>query len=123
MPVYDLGGYDVHVVPWQTSWPVSIFYKQQGVEVKINPESHWWCLWLCSTTEEIDHVDLRAELTSALVPNAVIDASCDECGDLTARSEPSWGYSAPWVYLRADFAGSIRVEGGSYSFKGQFLYS
>jgi len=123
MPVFQLGGREVHVEPWTTWWPLSIINKQQGVEVKVNPDRHWWCLWICETTDEVDSIQCRAELTSTFAANATIDGQCSSCGDLIVKSQSTWGVSAPWLYARADFSGVVRISGQGYSFEGQFLYT
>jgi hypothetical protein len=123
VPVFQLGGKDVHVEPWKTSWPLSYFYKQQGVEVKVNPDSHWWCLWLCDTTDDVDRISCSARLLAVLEGDATIDGMCSSCGDLTVKSGASWGFSPPWVYQRADFEGAVEIDGRTYGFNGQFLYT
>jgi hypothetical protein len=123
MPVFELGGKEVHVEPWSTWWPLSIFYKQQGVEVKISPDRHWWCLWLCETTDDVERIGCEARLSGALAPDATLEGECSSCGDLTLRSAASWGVSAPWLYQRADFSGSITVDRNSYPFRGSVLYT
>jgi len=51
MTVFNIAGRDVHLDTYKTSWPWSVVWKQQGVEIQVNPETHWWCAWLCTTTE------------------------------------------------------------------------
>ena len=123
MTQFQLGGHDVQVEPWTTWWPASIFNKQQGVEVKVDPERHWWCLWICQSTTDVDKIECAAELSSAIAQPAQISSSCTSCGDLVIRSASSWGYSAPWLYQRADFSASVTIEGQGYSVKGELLYS
>jgi hypothetical protein len=123
MPVFQLGGKDVHVEAWKTSWPASIFYKRQGVEVKIDPSSHWWCLWLCDSTDSVDRISCTAELRAVLEGDATVEGTCSSCGDLTVKSGASWGVSAPWLYQRADFQGTVVVDGATYAFKGDVLYT
>jgi len=31
------------------------------------------------------------------------------------------GFSAPWLYQRADFEGAVVIDGPTYGFKGQVL--
>jgi hypothetical protein len=122
MPVFSLGGKDVHVDAWKTWWPLSVVYKQQGVEVQVNPERHWWCLWFCQTTEDVDAIECAAVLVSTFDENAEIANSCGRCGDLVVRSAATLGYSAPWLYARADFAGAVDVDGSRLEFKGSLQY-
>jgi hypothetical protein len=51
MTVFNIAGRDVQVDTYKTWWPLSVVWKQQGVEIQVNPETHWWCAWLCTTTE------------------------------------------------------------------------
>ena len=123
MAVFQLGGKEVQVDPWKTSWPWSYVKKQQGVEVKVNPSSHWWCLWLCDSTDDVDAITCTARLTSALEEGTTIEGKCSSCGDLTVKSGASWGFSAPWLYQGAEFTGTVEIDAKVYGFEGQLLYS
>jgi hypothetical protein len=122
MAVFNLGGKDVHVNAWQTPWPLSVVYKQQGIEVTVNPERHWWCLWLCQTTDDVDVIDCAADLISTFAANSGIASKCENCGDLVLRSAATVGFSAPWLYDRADFSGGITFDGSRFEFKGSLHY-
>ncbi len=37
MTVFNIAGRDVHVDTYKTSWPWSVVWKQQGVEIQVNP--------------------------------------------------------------------------------------
>ena len=91
--------------------------------MKVDPERHWWCLWICQSTTDVEKIECAAELSSAIAPPAQISSSCTRCGDLVIRSASSWGYSAPWLYQRADFSVSVTIGGQGYSVKGELLYS
>ena len=62
MTVFNIAGRQVHVNPYKTPWPVSIIFKQQGVEIQVNPQRHWWCLWLCTTTGDADAIECTIQL-------------------------------------------------------------
>src|SRR5207244_13412794 len=121
--VCELGRKEVHVQPAQASWPLSIVYKQQAVEVQISPERHWWCLWLCTSTDDVDKISCTAQLRAVLEGDATIEGECSSCGDLTNSSNASWGVSAPWLYQRADFSGAVVISGKGYPFEGSVLYT
>jgi len=85
MAVFQLGGKNIQVDTYQTSWPVSIFYKRQGVKVQVNPDSHWWCLWLCSSTDDVDQLGCSIVLHSSLVPDTEAKDSCTSCARSRGR--------------------------------------
>src|SRR4029450_8323100 len=88
MAVFNLGGTDVHVNAWQTPWPLSVVYKQQGIEVTVNPERHWWCLWLCQTTDDVDVIDCAADLISTFATNSESRASARTAGTSSCDLQP-----------------------------------
>jgi len=119
MPVFNVLGKTISVTPSSTFWPLSVIYKRQGVEVKVNPERHWWCLWICTSTDDVDAIQCTVSLVSVLEDQTVtVKSSCSSCGDLTVEGDASWGYSAPWEFQRADFEGTITVNGNHGAFQG-----
>ena len=66
MSVFKIAGRDIHVNTYRTPWPASILFKQQGVEVQVNPQRHWWCLWLCTTTDNAKRLEFEITLESAV---------------------------------------------------------
>ena len=122
MTVFHLGGKDIQVDTAQTSWPVNIFYKRQGVRVRVNPDSHWWCLWLCSSTDKIQAIGCSIVLHSRLVADATTKGSCTNCGDLTVEGAATWGVSAPWAYGSVDFEGTVKIEGQTWPLQGSLVF-
>ena len=123
MAVFQLGGKSIQVDPYKTSWPASIFYKRQGVQVQVNPDSHWWCLWLCSSTDNVNQIGCGIALHSSLVQDADAKGSCTNCGDLTVEGPAAWGVSGPWPYGSVDYSGTVQIDGSTYAFKGSLVYS
>jgi hypothetical protein len=122
MAVFQLGGKDIQVDTYKTSWPLNIFYKRQGVEVQVNPDSHWWCLWLCSSTDDVDQIACTIELHSSLTPDVGAKDSCSNCGDLTVEGPSSWGVSGPWPFASVSFTGTVTIDGSAYGFEGSLNY-
>jgi hypothetical protein len=79
--------------------------EQQGIEIRVNPQTHWWCLWLCTTTDNADMIECTIKLESAIVPGVTAKKSCTNCGDLTIKSDGSAGFSAPWEFQSVEFKG------------------
>ncbi len=123
MAVFQLGGKNIQVDTYQTSWPASIFYKRQGVKIQVNPDSHWWCLWLCSSTDDIDEIGCTIVLHSSLEQDTEAKDSCTSCGDLTVEGPATWGYSPPWPYGTVDYNGTVRIDGTTYPFEGSLVFS
>jgi hypothetical protein len=123
MAVFQLGGKNIQVDPYKTSWPASIFYKRQGVQIQVNPDSHWWCLWLCSSTDDVDQIGCSIVLHSSLVQDTESKGSCANCGDLTVEGPATWGFSAPWPYGSVDYRGTVEIDGNTYAFEGSLVYS
>jgi len=123
MTVFKIAGRDVQVDTYQTSWPVSVFWKQQGVRIQVNPQTHWWCAWLCTTTDNAKAIECTIRLESAIVPAVTAKNSCTNCGDLTIRSGGSVGFSAPWQFQSVEFDGNVRFDDGAGEVKGTLIYS
>jgi hypothetical protein len=62
MTVFNIAGRDVQVDTYKTWWPLSVVWKQQGVEIQVNHETHWWCAWLCTTTENAKSIECTIKL-------------------------------------------------------------
>jgi hypothetical protein len=122
MTVFNIAGRHVQVDPYKTPWPVSIVFKQQGVEIQVNPQRHWWCLWLCTTTDNAKSMECTITLES---PGVAVTASksCTRCGDLTVRSSGSVGIGAPWEFQSVTYKGSVQFDDGSGSIGGSLVYS
>jgi len=104
--IFNIAGRSVQVDTYQTPWPLSAVWKQQGIEIQVNPQTHWWCLWLCTTTDNADSIECTIKLESAIVPPGVTaQKSCTNCGDLTIRSDSSLGFGAPSLFQSVEFKG------------------
>ena len=112
MAVFHIAGRDVHVDTYKTSWPLSVFWKQQGIEIQVNPQTHWWCAWLCTTTDNAKSIQCTIILESAIVPAVTAQKSCTNCGDLTIRSDGTLGFRAPWEFQSVVFRGSVSFDDG-----------
>ncbi len=123
MTVFNIAGRDVHVDAYKTSWPLSVFWKQQGVEIQVNPQTHWWCAWLCTTTDKARAIECTVKLESAIVSAVTAKNSCTNCGDLTVKSDASVGVSAPWQFQSVEFSGTLRFDNGAGEIKGTLVYS
>jgi hypothetical protein len=123
MATYQLGGKEIRVDRYITSWPISIFYMRQGVEIKVNPERHWWCLWICTSTDAIDEISCKIELTGKVLPQVDVGDSCRNCGDLTVEGPAFWGVSLPRQYEIVNYAGSVKIAGTPYAFTGSMQFT
>ncbi len=123
MTVFNIAGRDVHVDTYKTSWPWSVVWKQQGVEIQVNPETHWWCAWLCTTTENAKSIECTIKLESAIVPAVTAQNSCTNCGDLTVKSDGTVGFSAPWQFQSVEFVATVRFDDGAGEIEGALVYS
>lgn len=123
MTVFNIAGRDVHVDTYKTSWPWSVVWKQQGVEIQVDPETHWWCAWLCTTTENAKSIECTIKLESAIVPAVTAQNSCTNCGDLTVKSDGTVGFSAPWQFQSVEFVATVRFDDGAGEIKGALVYS
>jgi hypothetical protein len=123
MTVFNIAGREIHVDTYKTSWPISIVYKRQGVEIQVNPQTHWWCAWLCTTTDNADVIECVITLESAIEQPVTVKNSCMNCGDLIVRSGASWGISAPWEFQSVAFRGIVRFDDGSGAMEGSLVYS
>jgi hypothetical protein len=123
MSVFSIAGRKVQVDTYQTPWPASVFFKQQGVRIQVNPQTHWWCAWLCTTTDNADAIDCAIELKSVLVPPVTARNSCTRCGDLTVRGSGSVGFSGPWPFQSVEFKGTVRFPDGAGTIAGALVYS
>ena len=123
MTVFNVAGRDVQVDTYKTSWPLSIVWKQQGVEIQVNPQTHWWCAWLCTTTDKANSIECTIRLESAIVPAVTAKKSCTNCGDLTVKSDGSVGFGAPWQFQSVEFDGTVRFEDGAGTIKGALVFS
>jgi len=123
MSVFSIAGRKVQVDTYQTPWPASIFFKQQGVRIQVNPQTHWWCAWLWTTTDNADAIDCAIELKGALMPPTTARNSCTRCGDLTVRASGSVGFSGPWPFQSVEFNGTVRFPDGAGTIAGALVYS
>lgn len=122
MAQFQVAGKKVQVETYKTSWPVSVFYKKQGVQVKVNPHGHWWCLWLCESTDKVDEIRCSIKMSGPLAREFAGNGSCRSCGDLTVAAPASYGFSAPWLYEQVSFEGTIHNGSASGSFAGNLVF-
>jgi hypothetical protein len=111
------GGLTVVVLPRNV---FAFFFRQQGVSIQVNPESHWWCLWLCSTTTSVEKISAAILLTGANVAHA--SGQCINCGSLNVMGPNYWGFNVPNAFQRVGWTGAIQAHGVSYPFQGAGLF-
>jgi len=123
MAVHHLGGKDIQVDTTDYSFPISIFYRQPGITIQVNPSTHWYCLWLCSSTDTIDAIACDIQLSGPSVSPGEGQGSCRNCGDLTVRG-PSWGgFRVPNPYTSVSYKGTVKIDGATYAFDGLLNFS
>jgi hypothetical protein len=111
------GGLTLSVVPRSI---FAFFFRQQGVSIQINPETHWWCLWLCSSTTNVQKISASIALGGANVAHAA--DHCTNCGSLNVMGPGYWGINFPKAYEKVAWSGTIRANSVTYSFSGTGLY-
>ena len=121
--IFNIAGEDVQVDTYQTPWPLSVVWKQQGIKIQVNPQTHWWCAWLCTTTDNAKSIECTIFLESAIVPGVTAKKSCANCGDLTIRSDGTLGFRAPWEFQSVVFKGSVSFDDGAGPIDGVLVYS
>ena len=119
MAVHEVGGQSVEVTAKSTYY---WFYRRQGISVKVSPRRHWWCLWLCSSTTEIDAIRCTAVL-SGVVADYEATGSCTECGSLSIMGPSFWGGSVSQAYQQARYEGNVTIDGQSHSISGSITFS
>ena len=111
------GGLTVVVVPRS----VFLFvFRQQGVSIQVNPETHWWCLWLCASTTNVQQISASIALSGANVAHAT--DQCTNCGSLNVMGPTYWGINVPKAFERVGWSGTIRANGVTYQFSGAGLF-
>ena len=119
MPLSNAGSETVSVTPRTRNL---FFYRSMGISVEISPETHWWCLWLCSSTTSIDRIRCHIEL-SGLAGEASANVECANCGSLNVMGPSFWGFNVPKPYEQVHFRGEAVVEGKTFPFEGDIVYS
>jgi hypothetical protein len=115
MAQFELGGETIVVsAKSRYYW----FYRRQGLSIQVSPKSHWWCLWLCTDTTEIDAIRCSVVLTSEVVSNYEASGSCTDCGGLTIWGPKYWGASVPQAYSAARYDGVAVIDDVPYPFNG-----
>jgi hypothetical protein len=110
MAEFKVAGRTVWVSLYKTPWPVSLFRVFQGITVKVDPKRKWYCLWLCSTSSEVDRIQASIELQGPVVQPAQAQGECNDCGSLRVTG-PQWtGNAVP--YAQVTYGGQI-VDGDS----------
>jgi hypothetical protein len=109
------GGLAIAVAPSDENfW----FFRRQGISVSINPETHWWCLWLCSTTTNVEHISASITLAGGA---GYVGASeqCSNCGSLSVWGPSYWGFGVPQAYQVVYWYGLVQANHSYYPFQGQ----
>jgi hypothetical protein len=94
------------------------FYRRQGLSVEVSPDSHWWCLWLCTTTTEVDSIRCSMVLTSDVLSDCETSKSCSDCGSLTLWGPAMYGAGVPQAYQTVRYSGAVVISGVAYPFSG-----
>lgn len=118
MSVHNIGGERVVVTPIDRNW---FFYRTQGISVEVSPRRRWWCLWICTTTTDVDSIQCFINLTGA-VKRANANDSCADCGSLTVTGPDFWGFSVPRAFDRVSYSGSIKKGSSTFSFEGSEIF-
>jgi hypothetical protein len=97
------------------------FFRRQGISISINPETHWWCLWLCSTTTNVEHIS--ASITLGGGAGYVGESGqCSNCGSLSVWGPTYWGIgwnvSVPQAYQVVYWYGLVQANHAYYPFQG-----
>jgi hypothetical protein len=118
MTVHQLGGEDVSV---NTASRYLWLQRKQGVSVVVSPSRHWWCLWLCSGSKEVEEITCDIVL-SGTTQDAQARGSCRNCGRLTVWGPTFWGLGVPAAYQQVRYSGSVKINGQVHTFSGSLLY-
>lgn len=119
MTVFDLGGQRV-VVSAKTRY--YYVYRRQGLTVQVNPKSHWWCAWQCTTHTEIDSIRCRIELIADGVVDHVANGGCSDCGKMALWGPAMYGFSVPAKYQSVRYSGVAVIDDDSFPFNGVEFY-
>jgi hypothetical protein len=111
------GGLTVVVVPRSV---FAFFFRQQGVSIQVNPETHWWCLWLCASTTSVQKISASITLSGANVAHAT--GQCTNCGSLNVMGPTYWGINVPKAFERVAWSGTIRANSVTYPLSGAALF-
>lgn len=115
MTDFNLGGERIEVrAKSRYYW----FYRRQGLSIRVSPESHWWCLWLCGSTTDVDAIRCSAVLTSTTVADYETSGSCSDCGSLALWGPKFYGLGVPQAYQTVRYSGSVVIDGEAHSFSG-----
>jgi hypothetical protein len=112
---FNLGGKRIEV---RAKSRYYYFYRRQGLSIRVSPETHWWCLWLCSDTTKVDSIRCSAVLTGTTVGDFEPSGSCSDCGSLTLWGPTMWGVGVPQAYQTVRYSGSVVIDGQGYELSG-----
>lgn len=106
------GDIRIYQESWKTDW---WFYKSIGTEIraqKLTKETHWWCLWLCSTEEWVDikatRLRLEADFFATYSPSPILVG--------TAISD-QMGVSELKLEIWSIFFGSLKLTNAGFQYK------
>jgi hypothetical protein len=118
-PIYDRGGESVDVNARNLYLWV---YRSQGISVEISPDRHWWCLWICTTTTDVDSIQFTILLEGQVLPPVRASASCTNCGSMNVVGWSGWGAGVPQAYQRVTYNGTVKIKGVPYAIEGVTLF-
>jgi hypothetical protein len=116
---YQFGGKTIQV---NTRSVYYWFYRSQGVSIEVDPERHWWCLWVCTTTSDIDRIQCSIVLTG-FAQEAQASGACNGCGSLNVMGPGYWGLGVPQGFQRVTYTGTVQINRITYPIGGAMLYT
>jgi hypothetical protein len=118
MPVHNVGGEEIVVAPRSQNF---FLYRRQGISINVSPKRRIWCLWLCSSTTNIDRIECSI-LLSGLAQEAEAAKQCTNCGSLNIMGPAFWGVNIPQAYQRVEYRGRVQIKGEEFSITGSIVY-
>lgn len=118
MPQYHFGGETVVLSPRDVNYLIA---RQQGVTIEVSPQRHWWCLWLCSTTNSIQSIECAITLNGPSAPSISEGTSCTKCGSLSVWGPVRWGFLPPQDYCQVHVDAILRINNTNYEIHDNFL--
>jgi hypothetical protein len=118
MPVHNAGSEEIVVSPRSQNF---FLYRRQGISIQVSPKRRPWCLWLCSSTKNIDRIE-GSVLLSGLAQETEAANQCTNCGSMNIMGPSFWGINIPQAYQKVDYRGSVQIKGQEFSFTGAIVY-
>ena len=98
------------------------FARRQGVSIQIDPQSHWWCAFLCSSTTTVDEIACTTELSGA-VQAVSASGDCHSCGSLSVMGPWFFGVNVPQAFSRADSKITVTISGQKFDIADTVLFN